>query len=82
MHIQTCYFTVVLSVIHPGTPYSKTIEVSNLLKPVSCGRLILNGNIMDGRHLQKVGKKKWQTKYSDFFKVIMIMMENFIMVVI
>ena len=33
---------MVLSDIHLGTSHSKTIEVSNFLKSVSCDRLILN----------------------------------------
>lgn len=76
-HIRTYYSTVVQSDIHPGTSHPKTIEVSNLLKSVNCGRLILNGDIVDGGHLKKTGTKKWQAKHSDSFKVIMIMMENF-----
>ena len=44
MHLRTYYPTVVLSDIHLGTSHSKTIEVSNFLKSVSCDRLILNGD--------------------------------------
>lgn len=79
MNIRTYYSTVILSDIQPGTSHSKTIEVSNFLKSVNYGRLILNGDIIDGGHLQKAGTKKWQAKHSDFFKVIMKMMENFSM---
>ena len=50
MHLRTYYPTVVLSDIHLGTSHSKTIEVSNFLKSVSCDRLILNGDIIDGWH--------------------------------
>lgn len=77
MHLRTYYPTVVLSDIHLGTSHSKTIEVSNFLKSVNCDRLILNGDIIDGWHLRKAGTKKWQAKHTDFFKVIMKMMENF-----
>ena len=76
MHLRTYYPTVVLSDIHLGTSHSKTIEVSNFLKSVNCDRLILNGDIIDGWHLRKAGTKKWQAKHTDFFKVIMKMMEN------
>ena len=75
MHLRTYYPTVVLSDIHLGTSHSKTIEVSNFLKSVSCDRLILNGDIIDGWHLRKAGTKRWQAKHTDFFKVIMKMME-------
>ena len=47
------------------------------MKSVNCDRLILNGDIIDGWHLRKAGTKKWQAKHTDFFKVIMKMMENF-----
>ena len=77
MHLRTYYPTVVLSDIHLGTSHSKTIEVSNFLKSVNCDRLILNGDIIDGWHLRKAGTKRWQAKHTDFFKVIMKMMENF-----
>lgn len=77
MHLRTYYPTVVLSDIHLGTSRSKTIEVSNFLKSVNCDRLILNGDIIDGWHLRKAGTKKWQARHTDFFKVIMKMMENF-----
>ena len=40
MHLRTYYPTVVLSDIHLGTSHSKTIEVSNFLKSVSCDRHI------------------------------------------
>lgn len=79
MHLRTYYPTVVLSDIHLGTSHSKTIEVSNFLKSVNCDRLILNGDIIDGWHLRKAGTKRWQAKHTDFFKVIMKMMENFVL---
>lgn len=71
------YPTVVLSDIHLGTSFSKTIEVSEFLKSINCDRLILNGDIIDGWHLQKNSHKKWKKKHTLFFKVIMKMMENF-----
>lgn len=78
MHLRTYYPTVVLSDIHLGTQHSKTVEVTNFLKSINCDRLILNGDIIDGWHLQKSGiEKKWKAKHTDFFKVIMKMMENF-----
>lgn len=77
MHLRTYYPTVVLSDIHLGTKHSKTEEVTNFLKSINCDRLILNGDIIDGWHLQKNGLGKWKAKHTDFFKVIMKMMENF-----
>jgi len=43
---------------------------------VNCNTLIMNGDIIDGWHLQKGGKGKWKKEHTDFFKVIMKMMEN------
>ena len=77
MHLRTYYPTVVLSDIHLGTQHSKTEEVTRFLKSINCDRLILNGDIIDGWHLRKAGTKRWQAKHTDFFKVIMKMMENF-----
>jgi len=36
----------------------------------------MNGDIIDGWHLQKGGKGKWKKEHTDFFKIIMKMMEN------
>lgn len=77
MYLRTYYPTVVLSDIHLGTQHSKTEEVTRFLKSINCDRLILNGYIIDGWHLQKSGLSKWKAKHTDFFKVIMKMMENF-----
>lgn len=76
MRLRTFYSTIVLSDIHLGTSHSKTVEVSNFLKSVNCRRLILNGDIIDGWALSKGSTRKWQAKHTDFFKVIMKMMES------
>lgn len=62
MQLRTYYPTVVLSDIHLGTHHSKTIEVTDFLTSIDCGRLILNGDIIDGWHLQKDGLSKWKKK--------------------
>lgn len=77
MQLRTYYPTVVLSDIHLGTAHSKTEEVSSFLKSINCDKLILNGDIIDGWQLQKGGLNKWKAKHTQFFKVIMKMMENF-----
>ena len=71
------YPTIVLSDIHLGSDHSRTEEVTAFLKSVDCGRLILNGDIIDGWQLRKSGKR-WQRKHTDFFKVLMKMMESII----
>ncbi len=76
MNMQKFYPTIVLSDIHLGTEHSKTVELTDFLRTVNCKTLILNGDIIDGWHLQKNGKGKWKKAHTDFFKVIMKMMEN------
>ena len=57
MKFRKYYPTIVLSDIHLGSEHSKTEEVTNFLKHVNCGRLILNGDIIDGWQLQKSGRR-------------------------
>lgn len=70
------YRTIVVSDIHLGTTHSKVNQISDFLSRVDCGRLILNGDIIDGWHLQKSGISKWKAEHTHFFKIIMKMMEN------
>ena len=74
MELRPHYRTIVLSDIHLGTSHSKVDEVSDFLSAVDCDRLILNGDIIDGWHLQKSGVKKWKAEHTRFFKIIMKMM--------
>jgi len=76
MYNQKFYPTIVISDVHLGTEHSKTRELADFLKTVNCNTLILNGDIIDGWHLQKGGKGKWKKEHTDFFKIIMKMMEN------
>ena len=76
MELRPYYRTIVLSDIHLGTSHSKVAEVSHFLSTVNCDRLILNGDIIDGWHLQKSGVKRWNAEHTRFFKVIMKMMEK------
>ena len=74
---RTYYPTVVISDIHLGTSFSKTVEVADFLKSIDCNRLILNGDIIDGWHLKKNSHKTWKKKHTKFFRVILKMIENF-----
>jgi UDP-2,3-diacylglucosamine pyrophosphatase LpxH len=76
MSYQKFYPTIVISDVHLGTEHAKTKELTDFLRTVNCDTLIMNGDIIDGWHLQKGGKGKWKTEHTDFFKVIMKMMEN------
>ena len=74
MYNQKFYPTIVISDVHLGTEHSKTRELAEFLRTVNCNTLIMNGDIIDGWHLQKGGK--WKKEHTDFFKIIMKMMEN------
>jgi UDP-2,3-diacylglucosamine pyrophosphatase LpxH len=69
------YSTIVLSDLHLGSGHAKTRQLVDFLRTVNCKTLILNGDIIDGWKLQKGGK--WKKEHTDFFKVLMKMMENF-----
>ncbi len=71
------YRTIVISDVHLGTSHSKVEEVCEYLASVRCRKLILNGDIVDGWHLQKGNKKNsWKKKHTAFFKQIIRMMES------
>ena len=76
MYNQKFYPTIVISDVHLGTEHSKTAQLAEFLRTVNCNTFILNGDIIDGWHLQKGGKGKWKKEHTDFFKIIMKMMEN------
>ncbi len=76
MDRQRFYKTIVISDLHLGTEHSKTTELAEFLRTVNCKTLILNGDIIDGWHLQKSGKGKWKKAHTDIFKIMMKMMEK------
>lgn len=76
MYTQKFYPTIVISDVHLGTEHAKTKQLADFLRTVNCETLILNGDIIDGWHLQKGGKGKWKKEHTDLFKIIMKMMEN------
>ena len=74
---MTCrpyYSTIVISDVHLGSKFSRYKALTEFLKRTDCERLILNGDIIDGWQLRKPGRH-WEKGYTDFFKVLMKMME-------
>ena len=71
------FATVILSDVHLGSEHSKVEELTNFLKSVNCGKLILNGDIIDGWKLQRNPFGRWKQSYTNLIKVIMKMMENY-----
>lgn len=75
---KPAYKTIVLSDVHLGTTHSKATELCEFIDSVKCEKLILNGDIIDGWHLQKGGKKgKWRKKHTAFFKSVIQMMDKY-----
>lgn len=66
--------TVFLSDIHLGTEESKVDEVLDFLKHVRCGKLVLNGDIIDGWALRR--GSRWRKRHSRFIRKILKKMER------
>ena len=73
MDLHTYYPTIVVSDLHWGASHSKAAELAHFLGSVRCGKLILNGDIIDGWHLRRRNRKGWA--HTDFFKAIAKMMD-------
>ena len=70
------YKTVVISDVHIGANHSKVEEASIFLESLTCERLILNGDIIDGWQFRKSSDSRWKPEYTKLLKIIMKMMEN------
>ena len=66
--------TVFLSDIHLGTSDSKADEVVEFLKYLSCEKLVLNGDIIDGWALKRGGR--WTSRHSRVIRKIIKMTER------
>lgn len=71
---QKMYKTVVISDVHLGSAGSKAEEATAFLKQISCEKLILNGDIIDGWQLKKYGT--WKKKHTSFLRTVLRMMEK------
>jgi len=66
--------SVFISDVHLGSKDSKTKEVIDLLKRVSCERLYLNGDIIDGWALKR--GEKWTNNHTKVVRVLLKKMEK------
>jgi UDP-2,3-diacylglucosamine pyrophosphatase LpxH len=66
--------TAFLSDIHLGTADSKADEVVEFLKHIQCGKLVLNGDIIDGWALKRGGR--WLAGHSRVIRRILKMTER------
>jgi len=68
------YHSVILSDVHLGTKDSKAKEAVEFLKSVTCDKLILNGDIVDGWALKAGGK--WRDNHTKFVRTVLRKMEK------
>ena len=76
MQLKKHYKTIILSDLHLGMPHSKVSELIQFLSSVTCERLILNGDIIDGWYINKHPKCRWRSDLMLMFRTIMKMMED------
>lgn len=69
------YRTVVVSDVHIGAPHSKVRELTAYLSKVTCERLILGGDIIDGWQIRKKNVK-WSPYDAAFFRLVMQLIEQ------
>lgn len=63
--------TIVISDVHLGSKWSSAKEATRFIQSVSCERLILNGDIIDGWAIMRGAKEKWKRKHTDFVKAVL-----------
>jgi UDP-2,3-diacylglucosamine pyrophosphatase LpxH/glycosyltransferase involved in cell wall biosynthesis len=71
---KVSYRTVFISDIHLGTPDSKATEVGDFLKMITCEKLVLNGDIIDGWALKR--GSAWLSRHSRVIRKILKMTEK------
>lgn len=69
------YRTIIISDVHLGTPDSKAKELVRFLKSHTCQTLVLNGDIIDGWYLRRIGSK-WKKKHNRFIRLVSKMMDK------
>lgn len=74
MKKKTHYKTIVISDVHLGTKSSKAKELLKFMKNVSCKKLILNGDIIDGWRLKTFGK--WEIQHTGILRFLIKMVGN------
>jgi UDP-2,3-diacylglucosamine pyrophosphatase LpxH len=63
------YRTVIISDVHLGFTDCKIAQVNHFLRHISCEKLIMNGDIIDGWHLKKWGR--WTVEHTRFFRLVL-----------
>ena len=70
LHVRTA----ILSDVHLGTPDCKIDEVNHFLRHIRCGKLILNGDIIDGWQLTRSGQ--WTKAHTRFVRIVLKKLEK------
>lgn len=68
------FSTVILSDVHLGAPACQIDKVNHFLKHISCDRLILNGDIIDGWSLHRRGG--WTKQHTRFIRLVLKKLEK------
>ena len=66
--------TVIISDVHLGMHECKVREVNHFLRHVRCGKLILNGDIIDGWQLHRSGQ--WTKAHTRFIRIVLKKLEK------
>ncbi|QQL45541.1 UDP-2,3-diacylglucosamine diphosphatase [Sulfuriroseicoccus oceanibius] len=67
--------TVIISDVHLGTPDSKVRQVTRFIRHISCERLILNGDIVDGWYLRR-HSGGWTDEHTRFVRHLLKLAEK------
>ena len=66
--------TVIVSDVHLGMKDSKALQAAHFLRHTPCEKLILNGDIIDAWHLQRLGG--WNHGHTSFIRTVLRKMER------
>lgn len=76
MPIKKHYRTVVVSDLHLGLPHAKVNEMILFLRSLTCERLILNGDILDGWYIRKHPQCGWRSDCLRLYRAVSEMIEQ------
>jgi len=66
--------TIFISDVHLGMPHSKAAQASHFIRNCLCDKLVLNGDIIDAWHLQRLGG--WNKSHTNFIRTVLRKMEK------
>lgn len=76
MQVKKHYKTIILSDLHLGMPHAKVDELIQFLRSVTCERLLLNGDIIDGWYISKHPKCMWRGDLMRLFRALLEMIRS------